>query len=97
MEIPGWQSLQQICCLQKGLFSQQNKTDEIPVELKYFQKKLKLLAKGFGVKMVMSHRKKKKKGANAENNTQIQGEMLSKEEMTLLVYYKPHSFNAIIL
>ena len=61
MEIPGWQSLEQICCLQKGLFSQQNKTDEIPVELKYFQKKLKLLAKGFGVKIVMSQRKKKKK------------------------------------
>jgi len=59
----------------EGTFSQKNKTDEIPVELKYFQKKLKLLAKGLGVKIVMI-RRKKKKGANAENNTQIQGKML---------------------
>ena len=59
----------------EGTFSQKNKTDEIPVELKYFQKKLKLLAKGLGVKIVMI-RRKKKKGANAESNTQIQGKML---------------------
>lgn len=45
----------------EGTFSQKNKTDEIPVELKYFQKKLKLLAKGLGVKIVMIRRKKKKK------------------------------------
>jgi len=44
----------------EGTFSQKNKTDEIPVELKYFQKKLKLLAKGLGVKIVMIRRKKKK-------------------------------------
>ena len=50
----------QNCCLQKELFSQKNKTDEIPIELKYFQKRLKLLAKGFGVKIVMIHREKKK-------------------------------------
>lgn len=43
----------------EGTFSQKNKTDEIPVELKYFQKRLKQLAKGLGVKIVMIRRKKK--------------------------------------
>lgn len=57
---PGWQSLEQNCCLQKEFFSQKNKADEIPIELKYFQKRLKLLAKDIGVKIVMIHRGKKK-------------------------------------